>query len=319
MAYYSGVANNVNDLLNALRTSAVSDGWTLTGDVLSKGTMHVETLISYGNLKARAGLDGSMTSPCPWQHIGYVTKSTLSTACDLTYPCNWEFHGHAQEVYFVVNFAVDRYQFLAWGKSTVPGLPGIGTWIGATVGQVRDETDPYNDSLPNPITIYADGGGANYGFASGYISASLFGARYWADENGNVTPCYVHHDLDGYGWRIEPTSSTSYFPYGRLWIASPYDPGPYATMQPSAWNAESALLPLRCYFRRPSGMLSLIVDCEHARLLRIDNLTPGDVLTLGSDKWKVYPWHRKNIAARNGCWPGDHTGTFGWAIRYLGP
>jgi len=319
MAYYSGVANNVNDLLNALRNSAVADGWTLTGDVLSKGTMHVETLISYGNLKARAGLDGSMTSPCPWQHIGYVAKSTQSTPCDITYPCNWEFHGHAQEVYFVVNFAVDRYQFLAWGKSTVPGLPGIGTWIGATVGDVLDETEPYTYSFTNPpIAIFADGGGNPHGGRYGYISAALFGTNSSAHEEGNVTPCYVHHDLDGYGWRLEPSSSTNYDTFARYWIAHSSVTGPY-TLQPSAWNAESVLLPLRCYFRRPSSMLSLIVDCEHARLLRIDNLTPGDVLTLGSDKWKVYPWHRKNTAERDGGHAIDHTGTFGWAIRYLGP
>jgi hypothetical protein len=319
MAYYSGVANNVNDLLNALRNSAVSDGWTLTGDVLSKGTMHVQTQISYGNVKARAGINASMTSPCPWQHIGYVTKSTQSTPCDITYPCNWEFHGHAQEVYFIVNFAVDRYQFLAWGKSTVPGLPGVGTWIGATVGQVLDEFGGPTYSFTTPITMHTYGGGGSYGGGYGYIAAALFGTFSSAYEDGNVTPCYVHHDLDGYGWRIEPAGSTVYGPLGRLWIATTSNAGPYATLQPSAWNAESALLPLRCYFRRPSSMLSLIVDCEHARLLRIDNLTPGDVLTLGSDKWKVYPWHRKNTAARNGGNSIDHTGTFGWAVRYLGP
>lgn len=318
MAYYSGVANNVNDLLNALRNSAVADGWTLTGDVLSKGTMHVQTQISYGNLKARAGLDGSMTSPCPWQHIGYVLKSTQTSPCDITYPCNWEFHGHAQEVYFIVNFAVDRYQFLAWGKSTVPGLPGVGTWIGATVGQVLDEVSAVTSWPGDPVVIQSYGGGGGYSALYGYISAALFGTSVAAQEGGNVTPCYVHHDLEGYGWRIEPTSSPSYNTLGRQWIATTSNIGPYA-FQPSAWNAESALLPLRCYFRRPSSMLSLIVDCEHARLLRIDNLTPGDVLTLGLDKWKVYPWHRKNTAARNGGNSIDHTGTFGWAIRYLGP
>jgi hypothetical protein len=280
--------------------------------------MYIETQVAYGNLKARAGINASMGSPCPWQHIGYVTRSTQSNPCDITYPCNWEFHGHAQEVYFVVNFAVDRYQFLAFGKSTVPGLPGVGTWIGATVGQIIEEVSSSTYSFTAPITIYAYGGGGSYGGGYGYIDASLFGTISFADENSMVTASYVHHDLDGYGWRLEPSSSTLYFPFGRQWIATTSNGGPYA-LQPSAWNSEAALLPLRCYFRRPSSMLSLIVDCEHARLLRIDNLTPGDVLTLGSDKWKVYPWHRKNTAARTGGSGIDHTGTFGWAVRYLGP
>jgi hypothetical protein len=316
MAYYSGVANNVNELLTALRNSAEADGWTLAGDVLSKGTMHVQTQVAYGSLKARAGLDSAMASPCPWQHIGYVLLNTVNSGCDITYPCNWEFHGHAQEVYFIVNFAVDRYQFLAWGKSTVPGLPGIGTWIGATVGVVLNEVSEPTYVF-SPIIIYPYGGGGTYTGSTGYISAALWGTSSSAYEVGNVTPCYIHHDLDGYGWRIEPSSSNFYHPFGRFWIADTSGKGPYS-FQPSAWNAEAVLLPLRCYFRRPSSMLSLIADCEHARLVRIDNLTPGDVLTLGSDKWKVYPWHRKNVAARNGGGGVDHTGTLGWAVRYLG-
>jgi hypothetical protein len=208
---------------------------------------------------------------------------------------------------------------MAWGKSTVPGLPGVGTWIGATVGHVLDETGSPAYSMTDPISIYPYGGGGAYTGSYGYISAALFGTHSGAYELGNVTPCYVHHDLDGYGWRLEPSSSSGYDPFGRQWIASYYTgAGPYV-FQPSAWNSEAVLLPLRCYFRRPSNMVSLIVDCEHARLLRIDNLTPGDVLTLGSDTWKVYPWHRKNTAARNGGSSIDHTGTFGWAVRYLGP
>jgi hypothetical protein len=280
--------------------------------------MYIETQVAYGNLKARAGINASMGSPCPWQHIGYVTKSTVSTNCDITYPCNWEFHGHSQEVYFVVNFAVDRYQYLAFGKSTVPGLPGVGTWIGATIGQVIDELTSSTYSYANPIAISSYGGGGSYGTPFNLLAAALFGTDIAADEGGNATVSYVHHDLDGYGWRTEPSSSSSYAPFGRRWIVTTSNTGPYM-MQPSAWNSEAVLLPLRCYFRRPSSMLSLIVDCEHARLLRIDNLTPGDVLTLGSDKWKVYPWHRKNTAARNGGSGIDHTGTFGWAVRYLGP
>ncbi len=312
MAYYSGTANSISNLLTALRSSAQSDGWTLNGNVLSKGTMHVEHVISGASIKMRGGTDGAMSAPSPYMSIGrFLKTSTL----EITYPCDWEFHGHAQEVYFVVKYSVDRYQWMAWGKSTVPGLPGVGTWLSASVGKPGDELWTTYDF--SPISLFWSGtyflGGAGYSGDIGYVSPAMWSTTN-ADEAGNRGPGYCHHDLDGYGWKTEPATYSGYSPPGWNILGSIY-----VNAQPSAWNAEAALLPLRLYFRRPSYRISLIVDHEHARLLRIDNLSPGDVLTLGSDKWKVYPWHRKNAAARNGGPAVDHTGTFGWAVRYLGP
>lgn len=45
-------------------------------------------------------------------------------------------------------------------------------------------------------------------------------------------------------------------------------------------------------------------------------------MTYGTDRWKIYPFHRKNAAVRNGVsWStgADHSGTFAYAIRYTGP
>jgi hypothetical protein len=85
------------------------------------------------------------------------------------------------------------------------------------------------------------------------------------------------------------------------------------------------LLPLRAWKERTPYKSSLVADLANARLLRIDNITPGDILTIGTDKWKAYPWYRKNVSARDGsgnqgsAYNINHTGTFGWAIRYEGP
>ena len=81
------------------------------------------------------------------------------------------------------------------------------------------------------------------------------------------------------------------------------------------------LLPLRCYKERPSYKSSLIADLANARLVRINNLAPGDIVTLGAEKWKTFPWYRKDLSYPNGGVTGNynHSGTFGWAIRYQGP
>lgn len=89
--------------------------------------------------------------------------------------------------------------------------------------------------------------------------------------------------------------------------------------QPNSWNSEATLLPIRAWKARPSSKISMTADLEFARHIRIDNLSPGDILTIGSDQWKVFPWYRKDVSAHNGGYFVNHTGTFGWAIRYEGP
>jgi hypothetical protein len=46
-----------------------------------------------------------------------------------------------------------------------------------------------------------------------------------------------------------------------------------------------------------------------SRLVRIDNLTPGDVMTIGSDQWKCFPVIRKNGG------PGLET-SLNWGYAY---
>lgn len=325
MAYYSGTANSVAELLTAIRTSAVTDGWTLAGSVLSKGTMHVEHTISQQggvdrNIRIRGGTDASMASPSPYESIGRMLN--VSHSIDLAFPCFWEFHGHPQECYFVVRYSVDRYQWMAWGKSTVPGLTGVGTWVAASLGRpIWELTSSPESYMPIRLTTDIYGSVLGGGSVGGHHRRAAW--AMWADNEAigvqsNAGIGYCHHGLDSAqnnGWSLSITNSTSYRTIGHDYLGALL-----AREQPSAWSSEAVLLPLQAYMRRSvNTTLSLIVDHEHARLVRIDNLTPDDVLTLGPDKWKVYPWHRKDIVNRNGTSGGDHTGTFGWAVRYLGP
>jgi len=54
----------------------------------------------------------------------------------------------------------------------------------------------------------------------------------------------------------------------------------------------------------------------HIRYVVIANLQPEDIITLGSDRWRVYPFFRKGAAFAPA---GQDTGYLGMAIRYDGP
>lgn len=302
MAYYSGTASSLADLRTALLTHAQTDGWVLTGDVLSKAGVYFRIQVTATNITCLGCESNAVANPAPGVvSIGRIFERSGYPTREITFPCNYEVFGFAQELYQVVNYDVDSYQWIAFGKSSAQGLLGQGGWCGATLGVFG-----MHFSMQAPIDIYQTGGGG-----SGLTTSALFWASIASDAPGRN--CWVNHGIDTHGW-------TYYGDISDVTIGIRHS-SPLLSMQPSVWNSEATLMPLRCYKPRPAFKASLIADLQFARHLRIDNLTPGDILMLGVDKWKVFPWYRKDTSARNGggVFGLNHTGTFGWAIRYEGP
>lgn len=307
MAYYTGTATDLADLHTKFLGHALADGWAwAVGDVISKAGVYFQIQVTATNITCLGCESNAVANPAPsvvslgriWQRSGYTIR-------EISFPCNYEVFGFAQELYLVVNYDVDSYQWVAFGKSTVPGLSGQGGWCGATIGAFGTSVDS-----TDPIDISTLSGAANVAgqVTSAAMAWATLGPGTGATAKGN---CWVNHGLDAHGWTYNGAT---------------YDPPigirhtePLIGLQPSVWNSEATLIPVRAYKQRPSFKSSLILDLANARHLRIDNLSPGDILTLGSDKWKVFPWYRKNSANRNGGGSVNHTGTFGWAIRYEGP
>ena len=305
MAYYSGTAGSLSALRTALLTHAQADGWMLTGDVLSKAGVYFQITEDATNIKCLGCESNAVANPAPnVVSIGRIFQRTGYTTREISFPCNYEVFGFAQEFYLVANYDVDSYQWMAFGKSTVPGLLGQGGWCGATLGKFSVATL----GGTGPVYVTLTGGGTLF-------QVETTAALFWAtvQNSDGARNCWINHGIDAHGWTYNGTVADA--PIG-IRHASPL-----ISLQPSVWNSEAALLPVRCLKQRPSFKSSLIADLNNARQIRIDNLSAGDVLTIGVDKWKVFPWYRKNASSRDGGGGVgvNHTGTFGWAIRYEGP
>lgn len=313
MAYYSGTASSLTNLRTALLTHAQADGWALTGDVLSKAGVFFRVQETATNITCLGCEDNAVSNPAPSVvMIGQIRVSSGSPTREIVYPCSYEVFGFAQELYLIVNYDSDTYQWMAFGKSTVSGLPGQGGWCGATSG------GPFISNIggAGPFELYQNGISSLTAPSNiTGLAGVLFGTIYTHGASGGYPPmnCWCNSNLDGTGW-LPAASGASYEGFESLQSIREL-----LWQQPSAWNTEAALLPICAWKHRAAWKLSLVADLEHARHLRIDNLAPGDVLTLGPDRWKVFPWYRKDAAARNGGLQVNHTGTFGWAIRYEGP
>ncbi|MCD6706849.1 MAG: hypothetical protein LT080_10420 [Thiobacillus sp.] len=287
----------------AVSVSQTVASTTITTDarVLSKAGVFFRLGLKATNIVCLGCESNLVMNPAPnVVSIGRIFERSGYPTREITFPCNYEVFGFAQELYLVVNYDVDSYQWMAFGKSTVLGLPGQGGWCGATIGVF------ILAALTDPVYISPVAGGS---YAQSESSAALFWSTTHNFEAGRS--CWVNHGLDAHGWTYNGETNSN--PIGIRHNS------PLISLQPSVWNSEATLLPLRCYKERPSYKASLIADLANARNIRIDNLSPGDILTLGSDKWKVFPWYRKDSASRDGGIGVNHTGTFGWAIRYEGP
>lgn len=321
MAYYDGSANSFADLRTALFNACIANGWTLTNDVLSKGTAFVKLTISAADtgdtgigiiMQGGTGYSaGALVDPSP------ITPRLGAPSQDIslvTWPMTYFIHifGSPDEVFMVVRYNVDYYLWLSFGVSNVAGLGSSGLWLSAVSRRKRGNNGP-------AINITPTSGGSIGSDHPNPIFGASTGAMFWNTSTNFDVGSYqdtICSGLDGVLWpsRLNGQSEMSVGSFQAVQPASPH-----IARSPSPWNGEAILVPIHGYVGRASNKISLVVDVRNARYVRVDNYAPGQIIQLGSDKWIIYPFYRKNSAVRNGGAGIDHTGTFGWAIRYDGP
>ena len=87
---------------------------------------------------------------------------------------------------------------------------------------------------------------------------------------------------------------------------------------PNTYNSQTHLVPVSIYLQYASGYRGYLGQLEHIRYLRNDNYEVGDIITIGTDKWKVFPAWKKSITNRSGGSTAN-SGTLAYAVRYDGP
>jgi hypothetical protein len=335
MAYVTGTANSLTDLLTALQAACTGNGWTLSGNVLHKGTCYAD--VSLGTsadshhfpnaaLKVRAGngIDGSnaltdaLTDTAGAMHMGPIPNRAVFT--DWDWPVTYHIHvlSSPDEVYLLANYGSGQYwQNLCFGQSPAPGNAGTGNWVSAVMG-----ADMSGELVPQSISIRPIGGIIS-GFNAFYVNCLPF---FWGDSFSSNVVNALNSRMHG---AIHSTTGAAIWTSGTSWLTNAtFDEGqvsasrtvdPLLSYTPNAWNNETALLPIQILQGRLSAKVSLIGELQHSRFCRNDFIDDGALITLGSDRWKVYPAYRKDVVNRNGGDGITHSGTMAIAIRYDGP
>ena len=303
MAYSSGVAGSLSTLLTAIATQAVAAGWSSTGSILSKGTSAFKLAIIGSQIEIRGGLGFSgetLTTPSPGGSRIGGTYATL--------PYKYEIFTFTDpdEVIVVINYNNDYYQQLSFGISNVGGNVGSpwftaacnlnysangGVNLAVSFKSIR--AFPYSDRSHNSVGLFVHG--------------------VWA---GEVSSSFFYNSSTPVGWKTGANGMV----YGSAGIV-----GGLLNMLPSVLTGSTVLLPIKATCDAGSSGLIVSVALANTRFCRIDNLTPGEIVSIGSSRWKVYPWLRKDSVSRNGGNAGtssdvpSHSGTYGYAVKYEGP
>lgn len=314
MAYYSGQASSYQELQNVLVNACVAQGWSWADGILSYSELFLK-ITSQVDLSNGQGLsiqggtgkngnnliNGSMVKP----RIGDLAKAALIP--NITFPIQFKIFifDNPVECFLVIRFAVDRFMYLAFGMSTIKGSS---IWISGSISNKWNTETSQSYAKYNCFSGYPSGGGQ-----TGIVpSWSLMTGFFWKNEgdtDADLNNSAIYSEVDDIFWggvnQIQLSASDAIQPlFSRL---------------PSKWSDNSPLLPVQVSLSRPSNKKSIVTEIHNARYLRIDNYEPEQIITLGFDKWMIFPFHKKNITSKDAGYGIDHSGTLGWAIRYDGP
>ncbi len=317
MAYYSGQVSSYQELLDVLVASCVIEGWTWADQILAKDSCFVRVtynanatpLLGSGLLfQGGTGKTGSSLINASSAIMRVGPFSSISLVPAPTFPIQYHIFifDIPNEVYLVIKYSNDRFLFSAFGQSTIGGN---GLWLSASMGLTYGQNESGG-------TIYISATTGGY-YVPSWVASSGF---FWQSANVMDSPHMAHQtiytNIDNLGWshlsRVTIASDAKN-------IAANSSLAPLLGRLPSVWSSESVLFAIQPTITRTSGKKSILADIQNARYMRIDNFEPEQIMQLGSQKWMILPFHKKNANVRNGGDGVDHTGTFGWAIRYDGP
>lgn len=271
--YETGVANNPADLLSKLITFLTSHGWT--ENTPSSGDVVLENGIIFAGVDATSttwetrgclSFDGGLAYNAQPDNAG-ITNQVLWGAGPYT-----AYHFYAGDEdgsnYAHVTVEISAGNFRHW---VLGELVKSGTWTGGTyVDSVRADTNPT---------------GMNNENSSGH--RFICDANNAASETGHI---YIDYDSKTDNWGVlkaaneidEANSLSGSFRDEGIYV-------PFWAIADQSWNLRTPMFPAIYFANRGSNLKSPIGRIPNFRLINIQNFSPGEIVTYGSQEWQVFP------------------------------
>lgn len=318
MAYETGTATSVVDLLDKFRLFAEGQGWTTNRNVaagtgrevcIQKGSAYFnfrawnnETMLVNGtNTGSKYGItvngsDGYSAGAGVHVQPGYPMRGSTSGGDQYVclfplvtttgpFPAYHFFAPDAKTLYAEVEITTGAFMRFGCGSLDLfnPAAPGGGRFCYAVTGQhVTNSTATSN-------WLGADMDSSSYGLEF----VPFRGADYTTNNSGYSAASMVRAAFGSFNnWagsgRTVTTAGLNMACQGggcHDKVLRDYSPNPM--------NGVGVLLPNIVSLNVGDEYLSPIGVIPGQRLMDMTNYAPGEEFTLGSDTWKVFPWYQK--------------------------
>lgn len=308
MAYQTGTSTGPADLVDKMRVFAAGMGWAVefNGPRTDPGYTGRVVILRSGVLSCALYTDdaaGGSSDPGPYvgaytfrgaynsglNPMGQAGKSS-GTSCNQMagpYQAYWLFGGPTH-LHCVVELSAGLFRHI-----------GVGVLDGA--GSLT--TGAYNYAL-------------RWNRDASHIGSITTSAhRVPWDDRGSQASTEIHADADGASpvvmRMLEIVTSTQATGGWRSVYASGLIQ-PLAECGLSTLTGRAILSPLIVAGAREGGFRSILGAPRDLRLVRMDNIAPGDTITLGADTWRCFP-----VCRKNGVSGQENSGPYGYAYRVV--
>jgi len=305
MAYQTGTASDFAALRTELFNFCQLQGYTLIGgQMLQKGDVYAQIEANttvHLRMRGGTGQDGS-GNPTGAPHALWTSmRGTLPNGTVVVWPITYHFHyraspdavfvaiehnnGWSQHLLFgdmakAANFVGGGYYSASWGDNSY--YASNETSIRLSLPCLTVEVIPFQGL----VTI----SGSGTRFSGSYLHAET-GGRTWFQRSVGITPSLYT------GESLFELRSRSLNP----------------------WNNGMNLVPWYLFGTNTSNNLIVLGELPQIRFVRMRHYNIGDVITIGADKWKLYPVLLKNAAQPDPSTGQFHSGDYGIAVAYDGP
>lgn len=325
MAYATGSAATVDDMLEAIENFAIADGWTIQKRAtnllfLEKGICkvvmgrHVYTYTDYATGSAVSTTDHSIgASLCTsintalnqyWSHPGSLVTSETDgdgVHCNALFNGIAEYHlfsgdtgaGDPDYIYCVMRTTGDLWRHFGFGLADKRGMSHSGAaFLSGSSGRFYRD----GSSLTSGGTYFNQAGRAPYPYLRNRNAVETRGGgfnHYIPDALPN-TPDWSAMSSDRQVWGINGRDKAStQFPFSST-ICSPGISQPICGAPPSQWGGQAQLFPCHIFYDAPvPDKLCYVGDYPNVRALNMEGLLPKQELTLAGDTWFVAPISRQ--------------------------
>lgn len=316
MAFETGTATGVNNLLQKLSTFLTAQGWTINRDATegSGRWLSVQKGASlFLNFLSDPATTGTSDPGC-WVHLrgatGYNGASAFSAQPGVqpvntsinkmpgAFAAYWFFEGD-DYIHIVVEVEAGRFRHLQGGTvekacTFTGGTYCMGLQLYYNLNTASDPASMNNVypwathtiSSTSRNFIYADAGGGD-------------GVQWHSSYQSDT---YRHSGM----WR-ETNSLTGSEPYRNGYLRR------LLNATPSAVNGLPVLERPRALIRKTSGLHVNLGAPRDLRLVSIQNHAAGSVMTIGSDEWYLFPWTTRSSTTADVT--TDRSGYYALAYR----